>query len=81
MSQQSAIFAALFLGFVVFITMKGKLPAYVALLWSRSKASSSGTGAVAVGPGSALQSGPLGGISGASVGMPATALPLLTYAP
>ncbi len=35
MSQQSVIFAALFIGFVVYITARGRLPAYVALFWTK----------------------------------------------
>ena len=38
MSQQSVIFAALFIGFVVYITARGRLPAYVALFWAQGAA-------------------------------------------
>lgn len=55
MSQQSAIFAAMFLGFVVFITMKGKLPAYVALLWSHASPSPAGFAPAASSPMGILQ--------------------------
>jgi hypothetical protein len=36
MSQNSVIFAALVIGFIVYITIKGELPAYVALFWIRN---------------------------------------------
>jgi hypothetical protein len=44
MSQQSAIFAAMLIGFVVYITMRGRLPAYVALFWTKAATPISTTG-------------------------------------
>jgi hypothetical protein len=40
MSQSSLIFGALFIGFLVFITMKGQLPQYAAIFWGASNTGS-----------------------------------------
>lgn len=39
MSQTSVIFGALVIGFIVYITTKGRLPAYVATLWATAPSS------------------------------------------
>lgn len=39
MSQTSVIFAGLLIGFVVYVTLKGELPAYAAILWGSAPTS------------------------------------------
>jgi hypothetical protein len=42
-SQNSVIFAALVIGFIVYITIKGRLPAYLALFTTRQSVSTPGS--------------------------------------
>lgn len=43
MPQNSIVFGALAIGFVVYITIKGRLPAYLALFYTRQAAPSNAT--------------------------------------
>lgn len=61
MQQSNVIFACLFIAFIVFITMRGKLPAYLAALLGTSAGASSGSSA-------GSSSGASGGDSAAGIG-------------
>lgn len=71
MRQSSIIFGALFVAFIVFVTVRGELPAYIAALLPRS---SGGAGSAAPSGGGLLGSigsafgGLFGGSSGSSSG-------------
>lgn len=68
MTQTSVIFGALVVGFIVYITTKGRLPAYVATLWAT--APNSGTASAGNTPVSSMNTGQLAQTAGLS-GMPA----------
>lgn len=72
MSQSNVIAACLFIAFIVFITMRGKLPAYLAALFGTNAASATGGGGDTAASGADVGAGvagavndPIGAASGA----------------